>query len=70
MTKIKLTIEVTKNPDFGGWNFYVPQGQGFCVGDYADAYNISRDSINKREIGLAQAAAKNLKQSEWLAVSH
>ena len=50
---IKLNFNVTTTPDFSGFLFYVEEGRFFDVDDYAEAYGINSDDIDKQDIRSA-----------------
>nr|6M3N_A Chain A, anti-CRIPSR AcrIF7 [Pseudomonas aeruginosa] len=62
-----FTSIVTTNPDFGGFEFYVEAGQQFDDSAYEEAYGVSVPSAVVEEMN---AKAAQLKDGEWLNVSH
>jgi hypothetical protein len=67
---IKLTYEVTKSPDFGGFLYFVEAGDSFDADDYASAYKIDRNEFYLDDVQQVQDAAARLSLGEWLEVSH
>lgn len=67
---ISLTWSATRNPDFGGFRFYVEHGDVFDADAYCEAYGLARHDIDHNDIANAQAAATNTAPGEWLEVSH
>lgn len=65
-----LHYTTTKNPDFGGWRFFVEAGRLFDVLDYAEAYGIDCNEIDHASVHAVQDATGHLNPGEWLEVTH
>lgn len=68
--RIRLIWNITRNPDFDGFRFYVEAGDVFDADDYAEAYGLHRRDIDHNDIADVQAAASNMGDDEWLEVTH
>lgn len=70
MSTINLTFKTTTTPDFGGFMFFVEEGELFDANDYAEAYGLNRADIDAQDIHSAQDAAGRLNPGEWLQIEH
>lgn len=70
MSKINLTFKAVANPDFGGFMFFVAEGEFFDADAYAGAYGLNRSEIDAEDIHAVQDAAGRLNPGEWLQIEH
>ena len=68
--RLMLTHRVTTTPSAPGSGFYVEAGREFDLGAYASAHSLAASAFPDDEIDAARTAARNLKQGEWLFVTH
>lgn len=67
---IRLSWNITRNPDLDSFRYYVEAGDVFDASAYAVAYGLDRAEINHNDIANAQAEVSNLAPGEWLEVTH
>jgi len=70
MNNVSINTTVTTTPDFSGFKFYVEAGQAFDADDYAEYTRLNRADLNARDVHAAQDAASQLRDGEWLEISH
>lgn len=66
----RLTHSITTTPATSGSDFYVEAGRDFDIGSYARNYKLDADEFGAEAVAGIATAAANLKQGEWLLVSH
>lgn len=70
MDKIEITYNVTRDPDFSGFKYYVENGDPFDAADYAKAYKLNPYDFDMDSVKAAQDAAGHLNVGEWLEICH
>jgi hypothetical protein len=70
MKRIKLTCEVTINPDFSGLFFLVQSGGSFNIFDYMEAFGLDDIAYSSKDTDNIERSIKALNPDEWLLVNH
>ena len=68
--QLQLTHRVTSTPAAPGSGFYVEAGREFDLGDFASAHGVDVSAFSVDQVAATHTAARNLKQGEWLFVTH